>query len=53
MEKTMQLGLHNLYSSGNVIRMIKSRKMRWEGNVASMGKMRNAYTRSFGRPMHG
>jgi hypothetical protein len=26
--------LHNLYSSPSVIRMIKSRKMRWEGYVA-------------------
>jgi hypothetical protein len=26
--------LHNLYSSPNIIRMIKSRRMRWEGNVA-------------------
>jgi hypothetical protein len=26
--------LHNLYSSPNIIRMIKSRKMRWAGHVA-------------------
>jgi hypothetical protein len=26
--------LHNLYSSPNIIRMIKSRRMRWAGNVA-------------------
>jgi hypothetical protein len=26
--------LHNLYSSPNIIRMIKSRRMRWTGNVA-------------------
>jgi hypothetical protein len=26
--------LHNLYSSSNVIRMIKSRRMRWAGHVA-------------------
>jgi hypothetical protein len=26
--------LHNLYSSPNIIRMIKSRRMRWEGHVA-------------------
>jgi hypothetical protein len=25
--------LHNLYSSSNIIRMIKSRRMRWEGHV--------------------
>jgi hypothetical protein len=28
--------LHNLYSSLNVIRMIKSRRMRWAGHVARM-----------------
>jgi hypothetical protein len=27
-------GHHNLYSSPNIIRMIKSRRMRWAGNVA-------------------
>jgi hypothetical protein len=26
-------GLHNLYSSPNIIRMIKSRRMRWAGHV--------------------
>jgi hypothetical protein len=26
--------LHNLYSSPNIIRMIKSRRMRWAGQVA-------------------
>jgi hypothetical protein len=30
--------LHNLYSSPNVIRMIKSRRMRWAGHVAQMGR---------------
>jgi hypothetical protein len=34
--------LHNLYSSPNTIRMIKSRRMRWEGHVAQMGETRNA-----------
>jgi hypothetical protein len=29
--------LHNLYSSPNVIRMIKSRRMRWAGHVTRMG----------------
>jgi hypothetical protein len=32
-----------LYSSPNIIKMIKSRKMRWVGHVARMGAMRNAY----------
>jgi hypothetical protein len=35
--------LHNLYCSPNIIRMIKSRRMRWAGNVARMGAKRNAY----------
>jgi hypothetical protein len=30
--------LHNLYSSPNIIRMIKSRRMRWAVNVARMGR---------------
>jgi hypothetical protein len=29
--------LHNLYSSPIIIRMIKSRRMRWVGHVARMG----------------
>jgi hypothetical protein len=29
---------HNLYSSLNIIRMIKSRRMRWAGHVARMGR---------------
>jgi hypothetical protein len=28
--------LHNLYSSPNIITMIKSRRMRWAGHVACM-----------------
>jgi hypothetical protein len=35
--------LHSLYSSSSIIRMIKSRRMRWVGNVARMGEKRNAY----------
>jgi hypothetical protein len=32
--------LHNLYSSSNIIRQIKSRRMRWVGHVARMGEGR-------------
>jgi hypothetical protein len=32
--------LHNLYYSPSIIRMIKSRGMRWAGNVARMGRGR-------------
>jgi hypothetical protein len=35
--------LHNLYSSSNIIRMIKSRRIRWAGHVARIGEKRNAY----------
>jgi hypothetical protein len=35
--------LHNLYTSPNIMRGIKSRKMRWTARVARMGQMRNAY----------
>jgi hypothetical protein len=30
--------LHNLYSSQSIIRVIKSRRMRWAGHVARMGR---------------
>jgi hypothetical protein len=33
-------GLRKLYSSPNIIRMIKSRRMRWAENVARMGRRR-------------
>jgi hypothetical protein len=35
--------LHKLYVSPNIIRVIKSRMMRWMGHVVCMGGMRNAY----------
>jgi hypothetical protein len=33
--------LHNLHSSPNLIRMIKSKRMRWAEHVARMGETRN------------
>jgi hypothetical protein len=33
--------LHSLYASPNIIMVIKSRRMRWVGNVARMEEMRN------------
>jgi hypothetical protein len=54
-------GLHNLYSPPNIIRKIRSRKMRWAGHVAHTGEERKVYKvlvgmpegrRSFGRPRH-
>jgi hypothetical protein len=42
--------IHNLYSSPSIIKMIKSRKMRWAGHVARMGAKRNAYRILVGNP---
>jgi hypothetical protein len=42
--------LHKLYSSPSIIRMIKSRRMRWAGHVARMGAKRNAYRILVGNP---
>jgi hypothetical protein len=42
--------LHNLYSSPNIIRMIKSRRMRWAGHVTRMGEKRNACRILVGKP---
>jgi hypothetical protein len=42
--------LHNLYSSPSIIRMIKSRRVRWAGHVARMGEKRNSYGILVGKP---
>jgi hypothetical protein len=34
--------LYNLYPSPSIMRMIKSRRMRWAGHTARMGQKRNA-----------
>jgi hypothetical protein len=53
--------LRDLYSSPSIIRIIKSRRMRWVGHMARMGEKRNAYRlvvgnpegkRPLGRPRH-
>jgi hypothetical protein len=53
--------LHNLYSSPDIIRQMKSRRKRWVWHVACMGEGRNAYRvlmgksegkRPLGRPRH-
>jgi hypothetical protein len=53
--------LHDLYSSPSIIRIIKSRRMRWAGHVARIGEKRNAHrllvrtperNRPLGRPKH-
>jgi len=35
--------LNDLYSSPNIVRVIKSRRMRWAGHVARMGEERGVY----------
>jgi hypothetical protein len=35
--------LHGLYSSPNIVRMIKSRRMRWAGHVSYMGERKGVY----------
>jgi hypothetical protein len=42
--------LHDLYSSPSIIRIIKSRRMRWAGHAARMGEKRNAYRLLVGKP---
>ena len=40
----------DLYSSPNIVRVIKSRRMRWAGHVARMGEERGAYRVLVGKP---
>jgi hypothetical protein len=42
--------LHNLYSSPSVIRIIKSRRMRWAGHVARMGEKKDVHRLLVGKP---
>jgi hypothetical protein len=46
--------LHNeerhLYSSPDIIRQVKSRRMRWAGNVARLGEERKIYKVLVGKP---
>jgi hypothetical protein len=42
--------LHNLYCSPNIIRIIKSRRVRYAGQVARMWDMRIAYKILVGKP---
>ena len=53
--------LNDLYTSPNIVRVIKSRRMRWVGHVACMGEERGVYRvlvgksegqRPLGRPRH-
>jgi len=42
--------LNDLYSSPNIFRMIKSRRIRWAGHVAFMREIRDACTVLVGKP---
>jgi len=42
--------LNDLYSSPNIVRVIKSRKMRWAGHVARMEERRGVYRVLVGKP---
>ena len=42
--------LNDLYSSRNIVRVIKSRRMRWAGHVARMGEERQVYRVLMGKP---
>jgi hypothetical protein len=42
--------IHNLYSSPSIIRMTKSRRMRWAGHIARMEEKRHAYRILVGNP---
>jgi len=42
--------LNDLYSSPNIVRVIKSRRMRWAGHVARMGEERGVYRALVGKP---
>ena len=42
--------LNDLYCSPNIVRVIKSRRMRWAGHVARMGEARREYRVLVGKP---
>ena len=42
--------LDDLYSSPNIVRVIKLRRMRWAGHVARMGEERGMYRVLVGKP---
>jgi hypothetical protein len=42
--------LHDLYASSTIVRVIKTRRMRWVGHVARMGEGRGVYSVLVGKP---
>jgi len=45
--------LNDLYCSPNIVRVIKSRRMRWAGHVAHMGEEREVYRALWGNRREG
>ena len=43
--------LHSLYRSRNIVRVIKSRRLRWAGHVARMEEGRSAFKILTGKPI--
>ena len=43
--------LHNLYRSPNIVRVIKSKRLRWAGHVVRMEEGRNAFKMLTGKPI--
>jgi hypothetical protein len=43
--------LHSLYSSPNIVRVIKLRRLRWAGHVARMGEGSGVYRVLVGKPV--
>ena len=48
--KNLFENVNDLYCSPNIVRVIKSRRMRWAGHVARMGEERGAYRVLVGKP---
>jgi hypothetical protein len=50
MEKLHNEELHDLYSLPNIVRVVKSRRMRWAGHVARMREERGGHGVLVGKP---
>jgi hypothetical protein len=48
--KLHNVELNDLYCSPSIVRVIKSRRMRWAGNIARIGNRRGAYRVLVGKP---
>ena len=49
--KLHNVELNDLYSSPNIVGVIKSRRMRWAGHIARMGEWRGVYRILVGKPL--